>query len=106
MTDRKQALEGLRDELIARLERYRAHKERQAGPLDKDMEEQAIEVENEDVIDTLEAEATKELKQVMHALSRIEAGKGEQCEGCGEAIDPRRLAALPYTTRCRACADA
>lgn len=106
MTNRKQVLEELRDDLIARLERYRAHKERRAGPLDKDMEEQAIEVENDDVIDTLEGEATKELKQVMHAMSRIEAGEGETCERCGEAINPRRLEALPYTTRCRECADA
>ncbi|MCE8019491.1 hypothetical protein HOP51_05050 [Halomonas sp. MCCC 1A11036] len=41
---------------------------------------QAIELENEDVIDALEEEAEGELRQVMHALERIEEGEGELCE--------------------------
>jgi DnaK suppressor protein len=105
MADRKGALEGLRDELIERLDRYRAHKERRAGPLDKDMEEQAVEVQNDDVVDYLENEAEEELRQVMHALQRIQQGKGSECERCGEAIDPQRLEALPYTNVCVECAE-
>lgn len=105
MADRKVELDALRDELIDRLDRYRAHKEHRGGPLDKDMEEQAVEVQNDDVIDSLEDEAEAELRQVMHALARIEAGKGETCEVCEEPISAARLKALPFTTLCRACAE-
>lgn len=105
MADRKQALEALRDELVDRFERYKAHKEQRGGPLDKDMEDQSIELQNDDVIEALQQEAEDELRQVMHALERIDDGEGDRCERCGEAIDPRRLTAVPYTTLCRDCAD-
>ena len=105
MADRKQELEGLRDELIERFDRYKAHKEQRNGPLDKDVEDQSIEVVNDEVIEALQREAEDELRQVMHALKRIEAGEGDDCERCGEPIDARRLEALPYTTVCRDCAD-
>jgi DnaK suppressor protein len=106
MRDRKALLEGLRDELVERLERYRAHQERRGGALDKDMEEQAIELQNDEVVDSLEREAEAELRQVLHALARIEAGEGETCQVCERPIAPARLAALPSTTLCRDCAEA
>ncbi|MEQ6916735.1 TraR/DksA family transcriptional regulator [Halomonas aquatica] len=105
MVDRRKELEGLRDELIERFDRYKAHKEQKGGPLDKDMEDQSIEVVNDEVIEALQQEAENELRQVMHALKRIDAGEGDDCERCGEPIDGRRLVALPYTTLCRDCAD-
>ncbi|QTF93895.1 TraR/DksA family transcriptional regulator [Halomonas sp. BM-2019] len=105
MTARKLRLESLRDELIERIERYRAHKEQHAGPLDKDMEEQAIELQNDEVVDALEREAEEELRQVMHALDRIALGQGATCEVCEEPIPPARLEALPFTTLCRECAE-
>ncbi|WP_111412573.1 TraR/DksA family transcriptional regulator [Billgrantia lactosivorans] len=105
MQDRQAELEALRDELVERVDRYKVHKLRLENPLDRDMEEQAIELENEDVIDALEEEAEEELRQVLHALERIEEGEGELCERCGEPIDPRRLEAIPYATLCLDCAE-
>ena len=105
MSQRTAALEALRDDLIARIERYQASKQRSEGALDKDLEDQSIELENSEVIDSLENEAEAELRQVMHALERIEAGEGERCERCGTTIDDKRLTALPYTTRCINCAE-
>ncbi|MGR2739054.1 TraR/DksA family transcriptional regulator [Billgrantia sp. Q4P2] len=105
MEQRQELLEALRDELVERVDRYKVHKMRLENPLDRDMEEQAIELENEDVIDALEEEAEEELGQVMHALERIEEGEGELCERCGEPIDPRRLEAIPYATLCLDCAE-
>ena len=84
MAHRKQELEALRDELIDRFERYKAHKEQRGGPLDKDMEDQSIELQNDDVIEALQQEAEDELRQVMHALERIDNGEGDLCEECGE----------------------
>ncbi|PWV83152.1 TraR/DksA C4-type zinc finger protein [Halomonas sp. A11-A] len=102
MMERKQRLETLRDELV---DRYRDHKEQRAGPLDKDMEEQAIELQNDEVVDALEREAEDELRQVMHALARIDGGEGELCEVCEEPIAGERLEALPFATLCRDCAE-
>ncbi|MDX1465465.1 MAG: TraR/DksA family transcriptional regulator [Halomonas sp.] len=105
MADRKQELEGLREELIERFDRYQAHKEHKGGPLDKDTEDQSAELANDEVIEALKQEAEDELRQVLHALKRIEAGEGDACERCGEPIDGRRLQALPYTTVCLDCAE-
>ncbi len=105
MNERKAELERLRDELEARLERYRQHRERKAGPLDKDMEDQPLETRDDEVVAALDAEAEDELTQVRHALARIREGQGEVCERCGEAIDAGRLAAVPHATLCRECQD-
>ncbi|MDR5867547.1 TraR/DksA family transcriptional regulator [Halomonas koreensis] len=105
MSDRKADLEALRDELKARLERYRAHRERAAGALDKDIEDQSLETRDDEVVASLEAEAEEELGRVRHALARIREGRGEYCERCGEVIDAGRLAAVPHATLCRDCCD-
>lgn len=105
MTDRKSELETLRADLTARLSRYEAHLHREGGALDKDFEEQATQTQNDEVVDSLETETRSELAQIEHALARIDSGLGEQCESCGEAIDPRRLQVLPYTTVCVDCAE-
>lgn len=105
MTDRKSELETLKAELEARLNRYHAHQHREGGPLEKDFEEQASQTQNDEVVDSLENEARDELAQVVHALNRIENGEGDECEQCGETIDPRRLQVLPYTTVCVNCAS-
>ena len=105
MSNRKAELESLRADLTARLARYHAHQHRDGGPLDKDSEEQAAEVQNDEVVDSLETETRVEMVQIENALERIEHGYGDDCEVCGEAIDPRRLQVLPYTTVCVSCAQ-
>ncbi len=104
MTNRKAELETLRADLKARLTRFEAHQHREDGALDKDFEEQATQTQNDEVVDSLETETREELAQIERALERIEHGLGDECEACGEAIDPRRLQVLPYTTFCVDCA--
>jgi RNA polymerase-binding transcription factor DksA len=105
MTNRKSELETLRADLTARLPRYEAHQHREGGALDKDFEEQATQTQNDEVVDSLETETRSELAQIEHALARIDNGVGDECESCGEVIDPRRLQVLPYTTVCVDCAE-
>ncbi|MCD6003522.1 MULTISPECIES: TraR/DksA family transcriptional regulator [Halomonadaceae] len=100
---RKALLEGLRTELQERLQRYKEHQHRISGALEKDLEEQATQVQNDEVVDQLENEATSELTQIELALARIEAQLGDYCEECGGLIAPERLKALPYATRCKDC---
>ena len=105
MSNRKSELETLRADLKARLSKYEAHQHRQGGALEKDFEEQAVQTQNDEVVDSLETETRSELAQIEHALARIDNGVGDECESCGEAIDPRRLQVLPYTTVCVDCAE-
>lgn len=104
MNNRNSELETLKADLEARLARYQAHQRRETGALDKDSEERATQTQNDEVVDSLEQETRNELVQIAHALDRIASGLGDECERCGEAIDPRRLQVLPYTTVCVNCA--
>ncbi|SDN17868.1 TraR/DksA family transcriptional regulator [Vreelandella arcis] len=105
MQDRKATLESLKTELLARVQRYEDHQHRINGALDKDLDEQALEVHNDEVVAKLEDEAEEELAQIERALARIDARVGDRCEECGNTITSGRLEALPYTTHCRDCAD-
>ena len=44
-----------------------------------------------------------ELRQIAQACERIDSGHYGECSDCGQAIDPRRLLALPAATRCAVC---
>lgn len=90
----------LRNRLI-RLRRDRDHTDR---PLEADFAEQAVQCENDEVLDRLEVSVTSELSQIEHALARLNRGLGDDCERCGEPIGRERLAAVPYATQCAACA--
>jgi RNA polymerase-binding transcription factor DksA len=48
--------------------------------------------------------AKGKLERLEAALQRMEEGTYGICEGCGQAIEPERLAALPIATLCIACA--
>jgi DnaK suppressor protein len=46
----------------------------------------------------------REILQIDAAVARIDAGEYGGCRDCGQDIDPRRLAALPYALLCTECA--
>jgi RNA polymerase-binding protein DksA len=72
--------------------------------LPADWEEQATQLENQDALAGVENSKLQEIRQIREALQRIGQGSYGVCAQCGEAIDPRRLKALPTATRCIACA--
>ena len=55
------------------------------------------------VDEVAQAHAAEEIAQVGAALRRLEAGTYGRCEDCGDAIDERRLRALPATRFCTPC---
>lgn len=67
--------------------------------------EQAVEREADEVLQGLEEKNVAEVRLIDAALARIEAGDYGECRACGEEIDERRLASLPQTPFCAACAD-
>jgi RNA polymerase-binding transcription factor DksA len=72
--------------------------------LSADSAEQAVELENAEVLDELAREAIEELGKVNAALARADAGRFGLCVSCGEPIDRDRLRALPWAAHCLACA--
>lgn len=103
---RQQELEHLKKDLTRRLERYEAHQHREDGKLEADFSEQAVQRQNDEVVDSLEQEVREELRQVIHALDRLDQGEGDLCERCGKEINAERLAILPWASLCVRCAEA
>jgi DnaK suppressor protein len=71
--------------------------------LPADSEEQAIELENQEALEVIERTEITEIRQIEAALQRISEGTYSTCAKCGEAIDPRRLKALPIAATCISC---
>ena len=65
-----------------------------------DMADQTIQRE---VDYTIRGIVEDELQQVQVAMRRQAEGRYGICDGCGEQIDPERLAVRPQATTCVAC---
>jgi RNA polymerase-binding protein DksA len=74
-------------------------------PVSQDFSEQATEQENLEVLHALEHEGKEELELINHALHRLQNGEYGLCSQCGEEINPARLDALPFATKCISCAE-
>jgi RNA polymerase-binding protein DksA len=72
-------------------------------PLPADSEDQATELENQEALEVIQKTETMEIRQIEAALKRISEGTYGTCAKCGEAIDPRRLKALPTAATCISC---
>jgi len=73
-------------------------------PGDRDWQERAAELENDEVLENLDESSRAEVAQVRAALRRLDAGTYGRCAKCGEPIGAARLAAIVSTTTCVACA--
>lgn len=74
-------------------------------PLDQDFSEQAVETENDQVLDALGNTTRDEIEKVKQAISRIDSGTYGICLICGQPIKKERLNALPYSIQCIHCAS-
>lgn len=101
---------AIRGDLEQRLGVLLTRVERIAGDLrrpgDRDWQERATELENDDVLEELDDASRAEVAAIRGALRRIDAGIYGRCARCGGAIGDARLAALPIATTCVTCASA
>ncbi|MFP3874004.1 MAG: TraR/DksA family transcriptional regulator [Thiohalophilus sp.] len=97
----RQALLAKRRELLERVTAIADDKQR---PASADSEEQAVELENEEVLSALDEEARAILNQIDQALQRMEQGEYGLCRACGKPIAPARLKAIPHAALCIDCA--
>ena len=93
-----------RGELLARLQKLHPHVHHREQPLPADFSEQAIELENLDVLFELDGASRHELQQINNALERLHSGNYERCAVCGQPIGNARLHSLPYAETCISCA--
>ena len=100
-TDRKNQLEDRLKELGERIHRIEDDLD---DPMPKDSEEQAVEREDDEVLERLGAQSAQEVQLIRAALARIEDGTYGDCMKCGEPISEERLDAVPHAALCRDCA--
>jgi RNA polymerase-binding transcription factor DksA len=96
------ALYTLLNEYSARANAIRQDLARSHSP---DFAEQALQRQNDEVLEALLVEAEAGMRQVGLAKLRLAEGCYGLCLRCGEAINPARLAAMPATEYCLTCAD-
>ncbi len=106
MTDtthfRKRILTRLRD-LGQRMEEIDAEL---GHEMSKDLGEQAVDIEDDEVLEGLGLAAQQEVALLNVALKRIEDGTYGICVNCEGEISTERLEAVPYAPLCRNCATA
>jgi RNA polymerase-binding transcription factor DksA len=71
---------------------------------DRDWEERATEIENDEVLEGLDAMNLAEARAIREALRRIDRGTYGSCSICRQSIAATRLAANPITVTCAGCA--
>lgn len=99
-------LEKRLGELLQRAEKIEGDLRRSRNELDRDWAEAAITLENDEVLQGLDAELAVEVRQIQAALVKIEEGMYGLCEHCNGPIAKERLEALPHATACLGCARA
>ncbi len=94
-----------RDEIKGRLDKVDQDILHTNGAPDPDSGEQAVERENDDVLEALGGLARSELEKINAALEHIERNEYGICTLCKKDISTERLKAIPYADRCITCAD-
>ena len=84
----------------ARVERDRGHTEE---PLVADFAEQALQTQNDAVLEGIDGAALAEIAEIDAALARMDEGHYGSCRRCHKPIDPQRLMAVPQAVLCVSC---
>ena len=75
-------------------------------PKSADLNDQAIDLEDDEVLESLGEAAQKEISLLKLAMTRIQNGSYGICAKCEEPISDARLEAVPYAPLCKRCAQA
>ena len=99
----KKQLESLKAELSQRVKKI--DKDVRHEGMSADWSEQAVERENDEVLESLGNAADQELLKIDYALQRIEDNTYFSCSECGGTIPRARLESLPFSSLCVNCAE-
>lgn len=101
----KQQLIQRQNELESRVTAINDNVSHKKQPLSSDWAEQAVERENEEVLEALGNASLDEISNIKRALQRIEQGTYFECARCGVTINIERLKLLNSTDHCTKCAE-
>lgn len=104
VTEIRRRLEHELADLLSRHSRLNAHLRNRDREIPDDWQDMAQFVENDEVLELLEERTREQVEDMTRALHRIEEGTYGTCTRCGGEIGAERLALLPTTTLCAACA--
>ena len=97
-----------KQQITARINELTAHMQKLSDDLDQplpaDLEDQAIDLEDDEVLSGLGRANLQEVRLLNAALKRIADGSYGICLKCGDDISAARLDAVPYAVLCRTCA--
>ncbi len=95
----------LKEKLIELEERVAHIKTDMSKSHSADSSEQAVERENDEVLEEIGQESQSAIDDIRSALARISEGSYGQCACCGVEINPARLEAIPEAIHCVSCAE-
>jgi RNA polymerase-binding transcription factor DksA len=101
IAERKKLIEDRITELTTNLQRIEDDLEQ---PLPADLEDQAIDLEDDEVLEGIGRANAQEVRLLQNAVKRSADGSYGIWGTCGDAISPGRLDAVPYAMICRNCA--
>lgn len=101
----RQDLEERLRRVSARAERLAHHHDAQTPDEPKDVVEDAQPRTNDLVVEELGARSEGQRGALQAAIDRIDAGTYGTCARCEQAIEPKRLAAMPEAVLCASCAQ-
>lgn len=70
-----------------------------------DIEDRAVEIAGDEVLEGLGSAGQREIQQIRAALVRLDKGTYGTCTRCGQPVGERRLQAIPHAALCITCAD-
>lgn len=100
----EKARKVLEEKLQSLRERLDGMDETLREPEDDDFEEQAVDLDDDEVLQRLTAAGRMEAQRILDALRRMEAGTYGTCVTCGKDIPGSRLEAIPEAAECVECA--
>lgn len=99
----KQKLNMMKDDVIQRISAIQ--KDVKHEGISADWDDQAIERENDEVLNGLGISAEQELGLINSALKRIDKNEYFHCSICHNEIPIKRLELLPFSLHCVDCAE-
>ena len=99
----KQKLIMMKDSVIQRISAIQTDVKHEG--MSADWDDQAIERENDEVLNGLWTSAEQELGLINSALKRIDRDEYFQCSLCNNEISIERLELLPFSLHCVDCAE-
>jgi RNA polymerase-binding transcription factor DksA len=95
---------ALRNDLTQRVNAISKDLHHEEIAIEKDFAEQATQLENDEVLNSLNDEAKAQVMQIDKALLRIKNATFGRCCECSAEITSQRLDVVPYAEYCIACA--